>query len=139
MVAHEFYPQQAIRILLDSQGRDLTTRVQAAAFDKQLQFVDKKQARALLQQLRQNIQQHIHTAWQPAEAQQQRLLEQAEQLLEQRMASAQQRLRELQQRNPAVRQSEVDALLARHQQLRAALAKPMLQLDSVRLVVNSPA
>ncbi|MGQ4277026.1 SNF2-related protein [Pseudidiomarina sp. E22-M8] len=138
LVAHEFYPQQAIRILLDSQGRDLTSRVQTAAFDKQLLFVDKKQARALLQELRQSIQQHIHSAWQPAEAQQQLLLEQAQQVLEQRMASAQQRLQELQQRNPTVRQSEVDALSSRQLQLTAAIVKPMLQLDSVRIVVNSP-
>ncbi|MDN7125242.1 DEAD/DEAH box helicase family protein [Pseudidiomarina sp. 1APP75-32.1] len=139
LVAQEFYPQQAIRVLLDSQGRDLTSRVQANAFDKQLQFIDKKQSRALLQQLRQTIQQHIQSAWQPAETQQQALIAQAAERLEQRMAAAQQRLQQLQQRNPAVRQSEVDALNSRQQQLTAALRQPMLQLDSVRIVVNSPA
>ncbi|CAB0151639.1 RNA polymerase-associated protein RapA [Pseudidiomarina piscicola] len=138
LVAHEFYPQQGIRLLLDSKGRDLTARVQAGAFDKQLSFIDKKQARAMLQELRQTIQQHIQSAWRAAEVQQQTFIDDAKQRLEQEMASAQQRLLELQQRNPAVRQSEVDALTERQQQLSLALSKPMLQLDSVRIVVNSP-
>ncbi|RUO57835.1 RNA polymerase-associated protein RapA [Pseudidiomarina insulisalsae] len=139
MVAHEFYPQQNVRVLLDSQGRDLTTRVPAKALDQQLQFVDKKQARKLLQQLRQNLQQHIQAAWAPAEQQQQALLAAADDRLTTEMGRARQRLHELKQRNPAVRQSEIDALDERQQQLTQALKQPLLQLDSVRVMVNLPA
>lgn len=139
VVAHEFYPQQAIRVLLDSQGRDLTARVPAQALDQQLQFVDKKQARALLQQLRQTLQSHIQAAWQPAEAAQQQRLATAAEALQQSMQRAQQRLRELRARNPAVRQSEVEALQQRQHLLEQALQQPLLQLDSVRLMVNLPA
>ncbi|WP_258808334.1 helicase-related protein [Pseudidiomarina sp. CB1] len=139
LVAQEFYPQQSLRVLLDSQGRDLTTRVAAGALDQQLQFVDKKQARQLMQQLRQQLQQHIKAAWEPAEQQQQQRVVQAQQQLTQTMHAAQQRLHELKQRNPAVRQAEVDALTEREQQLQQALQQPLLQLDSVRVMVNMPA
>lgn len=139
LVAQEFYPQQSLRVLLDSQGRDLTARVAAPALDQQLQFFDKKQARQLLQQLRQALQQHISAAWPHAEKQQKDCLRQAQQQLEQTMAAAQQRLQELKQRNPAVRQAEVDALAEREQQLQQALQQPLLQLDSVRVMVNMPA
>lgn len=138
LVASEFYSHQRLRVLLDSQGRDLTQRVAAAALDQQLQFVDKKQGRQLLQQLRQALQQHIKKAWPLAEKQQQQLIEAAQQQLQQRMQQAQQRLHELKQRNPAVRQAEVDALDEREQQLTKALEQPLLQLDSVRLMVNMP-
>ncbi|RUO52397.1 helicase-related protein [Pseudidiomarina homiensis] len=139
LVAQEFYPQQSLRVLLDSQGRDLTTRVAAGALDQQLQFIDKKQARQLMQQLRQQLQQHIKAAWEPAEQQQQQRVVQAQQQLTQTMQAAQQRLQELKQRNPAVRQAEVDALTEREQQLQQALKQPLLQLDSVRVMVNMPA
>lgn len=138
LVAHEFYPQQSLRVLLDSQGRDLTTRVATNALDQQLQFVDKKQARQLMQQLRQALQQHIKAAWQPAEAQQQKRLQQARAELEKCMAQAKQRLQELKLRNPAVRQAEIDALEQRQEQLAQALQQPILQLDSVRVMVNMP-
>ncbi|WP_244993736.1 helicase-related protein [Pseudidiomarina sediminum] len=139
LVAHEFYPQQAIRVLLDSQGRDLTARVPAKALDQQLQFVDKKQGRALLQQLRQTLQSHIHAAWQPAEQAQRERIQAASADVQQSMQRAQQRLTELQARNPAVRQSEIEALRERQQLLEQALQQPLLQLDSVRLMVNLPA
>ncbi len=138
LVAQEFYPQQSLRVLLDSQGRDLTARVGAGALDQQLQFLDKKQARQLMQQLRQQLQQHIKTAWQPAEQQQQALLSAAQVQIEQVMGAAKQRLEQLKQRNPAVRQAEIDALEQREQQLQQALQQPLLQLDSVRVMVNSP-
>lgn len=138
LVAHEFYPHQAMRVLLDSQGRELTARVNASAFDKQLQFIDKKQARALLQQLRPQIQQLITQAWQPAQQQQQQLLAQAQAKISAELGQQLQRLHELKQRNPAVRESEIEALQVRQQRLLSALEQPQLQLDSARIIVNMP-
>ncbi|WP_411360126.1 SNF2-related protein [Pseudidiomarina salilacus] len=138
LVAHEFYPHHAMRVLLDSQGRELTARVNAGAFDKQLQFIDKKQARALLQQLRPQIQQLITQAWQPAQQQQQQLLAQAQAKISAELGQQLQRLHELKQRNPAVRESEVEALQERQQRLLSALEQPQLQLDSARIIVNMP-
>jgi ATP-dependent helicase HepA len=138
LVAHEFYPHHAMRVLLDSQGRELTARVNASAFDKQLQFIDKKQARALLQQLRPQIQQLITQAWQPAQQQQQQLLAQAQAKISAELGQQLQRLHELKQRNPAVRESEIEALQVRQQRLLSALEQPQLQLDSARIIVNMP-
>ncbi|HET8816717.1 MAG TPA: helicase-related protein, partial [Pseudidiomarina sp.] len=56
LAVQEFYPRQAIRVLLDSQGRELSQKVPAASLDKQLQFMDKKQARLIIKQLRPALQ-----------------------------------------------------------------------------------
>ncbi|WP_369742672.1 SNF2-related protein [Pseudidiomarina sp. PP-1MA] len=137
--AHEFYPQQRIRVLLDSQGRDLTAKVAAAGLDKQLLPLDKKQARGLLKQLRGPCQQAIKTAWSPAEQAQSSFVATAATAVEQQLAQQLARLEQLQQHNPLVRDSEINAVRERREQLLQALTQPVLQLDAVRVMVNIPA
>ncbi|WP_417659802.1 SNF2-related protein [Pseudidiomarina sp.] len=139
LVMSEFYPRHSFRVLLDSNGRDLTDKVAAGVLDKQLQFIDKKQARQLLKQLRSACQKAIQTAWKPAELCQQHQLEQARHHVREAMSSQQQRLIKLRERNPMVRDSEIEAVASRQQGLLEALEQPVLQLDSVRVIVNMPA
>lgn len=139
VVISEFYPRQTFRVLLDSQGRNLTEKVTASALDSQLQFVDKKQARLLMKQLRRECQQAIQSAWRYAEQQQQHVLEHAAARAEEVLSAQHQRLVNLQQRNPMVRESELTAVNQRRENILAALEQPLLQLDSVRLIVNVPA
>ena len=137
-VAADFYPRQSIRLLFDSQGRDLSSKVAAAGFDQQLHSVDKQTARGLLKQLRPRWQELLKQAWIPAEQQQREYAEQALKQLQQELDRAQQRLDLLLQRNPAAPAVELSALTERRQQLLQGISQPMLQLDAVRLVVNSP-
>lgn len=139
LIATEFYPRQTFRVLFDSQGRNLTDKVTASALDNQLQFIDKKQGRLLLKQLRRESQQAIQNAGQLAEQQQQQAITAAVAHMQQRLTDQFERLQRLKQRNPMVRQSELDAVHERKQQLQHALSQPLLQLDSVRLIVNIPA
>lgn len=137
-VAAEFYPRQSLRVLLDSQGRDLSNKVTSTAFDGQLHSVDKQTARGLLKQLRPQWQQLLKQAWQPAEQQQQQLAEAALVALERELNRAQQRMQQLLQRNPQAPAVELAALQQRRQQLLQGIQQPLLQLDAVRLVVNLP-
>ncbi len=137
-VAAEFYPRQTLRVLLDSQGRDLSSKVNSQAFDGQLHSVDKQTARGLLKQLRARWQELLKQAWAPAEQQQQQLAQQALQHLERDLDRAQQRMQQLLQRNPNAPAVELAALQLRRQQLLQGIEQPLLQLDAVRLVVNSP-
>ncbi|CAI8152959.1 MAG: RNA polymerase-associated protein RapA [Pseudidiomarina mangrovi] len=137
-VAAEFYPRQTLRVLLDSQGRDLSTKVGSQGFDSQLQRVDKQTARGLLKQLRPQWQQLLKQAWGPAEQQQQQLAAGALKQLEGELDRAQQRMQQLLQRNPQAPAVELAALQQRRQQLLQGITQPLLQLDAVRLVVNLP-
>lgn len=138
-VATEFYPRQTFRVLLDSQNRDLTDKVAAAALDSQLQFIDKKQGRQLIKQLRSECQEAIHNAWRSAEQQQHIAINRAIEHMQTQLERQFNRLEKLKQRNPLVRQSELDAISERQALLLQALKSPLLQLDSVRLIVNIPA
>lgn len=139
LVADEFYPLQRFRVLLDSQGRDLTAKVPAAALDKQCHFVDKKAARQLLKQLRSQCQQLVNAAWTHAETAQQSAIVAAEAMVTKQLTDQLARLEQLQQRNPNVRPAELAALQARRQDLQKSMQQPQLKLDSLRLIVNAPA
>ena len=138
LAVQEFYPHHSFRVLLDGQGRDLTPKVAPGVLDKQLQFLDKKQARLLLKQLRAECQQAIQTAWKPAEALQQKALTQASEQVKATLNHELNRLLKLKQSNPLVRDSEVEALNQRRDALIEAFKQPLLQLDSVRIMVNMP-
>lgn len=138
LAVQEFYPHHSLRVLLDGQGRDLTPKVAPGVLDKQLQFLDKKQARLLLKQLRAECQQAIQTAWKPAEELQQKELTQASEQVNATLNQELNRLLKLKQSNPLVRDSELEALTQRRDALIEAFKQPLLQLDSVRIMVNMP-
>lgn len=139
LAVQEFYPRQSIRVLLDSQGRDLSDKVATDGLDKQLQFMDKKQARLIIKQLRPALQQAMVAAVQPAEAMQQPLLDRTKAQIESTLSKQFERLQKLQQRNPMIRDEELEAVQQRQQQLLKAIEQPLLQLDTARIIVNIPA
>lgn len=122
----------------NSKGRDLTDKVAAEVLERQLHFVDKKQAKLILKQLRSDCQQHIQGALEPAEQQQQKALAQATAAMQQQLERELTRLQQLQQRNPYVRPSEVLAVQDRQAGLLEAFAQPLLQLDAARIIINIP-
>lgn len=139
LMVNEFYPRQSFRVLLDSQARDLSAKVAPGVLAKQLQFIDKKQARLLLKQLRTDIQLAIKTGWKPAEAMQQQAIATACEKVTQQLDGSYQRLVKLSERNPLVRDSELIALKERQSNLLKAIQEPLLQLDSACIMVNLPA
>lgn len=138
LAVQEFYPQQCFRILMDSQGRNLTDKVAADTLERQLHFIEKKQAKLILKQLRSECQQTIQRAWHPAEQLQATAIASATTMMQEQLERELTRLRQLQQRNPYVRPSEIDAVKQRRGLLLEAFAQPLLQLDATRIIINIP-
>lgn len=138
LAGQEFYPPQLLRVFVDSTGRNLSERVAAEALEAQLRHVDKKQARLILKQLRSPIQQLLGSTWEPAEQLQQPLIERAQQRLQTQLGQQIERLRYLSTRNPAVTAEDIEQVRQRQHTLMQALTAPVLQLDSIRVIVNVP-
>ncbi|NQZ05279.1 RNA polymerase-associated protein RapA [Idiomarina sp.] len=135
-VAQEFFPLQNHRILLDSQGRELTSKVPRDALTKQADFMDKKTSRQILKQLRDVTKSHLEVARSSAEAW---LVEQSAAIrtrINESLGKELDRLTKLKQRNPSVRDSEIRAIELRKQTLLEALEQPQLSLFAVRILVN---
>ncbi len=138
IAAQEFYPQQRLRILLDSQGRELSDKVPRDALTQQASFLDKKTARQIVRQLRDSAQQFIQQQQPTAEAWLQQRIEQACEQAQQRLSQQKQRLVALKEKNPAVRDDEINAIDARQTAVMQALKQPTLSLFAIRILVNQP-
>lgn len=134
----EFYPQQRLRILLDSQGRDLTSKVPRDALTQQATFLDKKTARQIVKQLRDTAQEYIQQQQSPADEWRQQCIDAAQQQASAELNRQQQRLIELQQRNPAVRDAEIAAIAQRLNTMTEAFHQASLSLFAIRILVNHP-
>ena len=138
LAAQEFYPQQQLRILLDSQGRDLSDKVPRDALTQQANFLDKKTGRQIVKQLRDTAQQFIQQQQSTAEQWRDRCITQAQQQAQTELTAQKQRLVELKKQNPAVRADEIDAIDTRLNALSEALQQTNLSLFAIRILVNQP-
>lgn len=134
----EYYPQQRLRILLDSQGRNLTEKVPRDALTQQATFIDKKTARQIVKQLRDTAQTFIQQQQSQADNWRNEKIAAASEHARQHLAAQKQRLVELKQHNPAVRQDEIEAIEQRSEALLQALQQASLSLFSIRILVNQP-
>lgn len=134
----EYYPQQRLRILLDSQGRNLTDKVPRDALTQQATFIDKKTARQIVKQLRDTAQGFIQQQQPHADAWRNQRITEASEEARQQLAGQKQRLIELQQHNPAVRQDEIDAIEQRSNALLEVMQQASLSLFSIRILFNQP-
>jgi len=135
-VAQEFFPLQNHRILLDSQGRELTSKVPRDALTKQADFMDKKTSRQILKQLRDITKSHLEVARSSAEAWLEQQSAAIGSRISENLGKELERLTKLKQRNPSVRESEIEAIKMRQQTLLEALKQPQLSLFAVRILVN---
>ncbi|MGM0480921.1 MAG: RNA polymerase-associated protein RapA [Pseudomonadota bacterium] len=138
LAAQEFFPQQRLRVLLDSQGRELSAKVPRDTLTQQASFLDKKTARQIVRELRDTARTFIEQQQDTAE---QWLTEQtatAQTKVQQRLEKQKQRLLWLKERNPSVRDDEIAAVDLRREQLQEALQQPNLSLYAIRILVNQP-
>ncbi|WP_404400219.1 RNA polymerase-associated protein RapA [Idiomarina seosinensis] len=138
LAAQEFFPQQRLRILLDSQGRELSAKVPRDALTQQASFLDKKTARQIVKQLRDTARSFIEQQQSVAEQWVAGQATAAQEQAEQQLKKQKQRLLRLQERNPSVRDDEIDAVEQRQQLLQEALQQPTLSLYAIRILVNQP-
>lgn len=131
------YPTPPLRILLDKNGRDLSSKITAATLNQQLHFVNKKSAAQMVRALRKPCQQLLKDSWEPAETALKRACSDAGQHINSQLQRELDRLLSLRERNPSIREDEITTLRDRQAALAHAFAHPQVKVDSVRLVVNA--
>lgn len=133
----KLYPTQPVRLLLDSQGRDLSQSINAVTLDKQLHFVNKKSAANMIKALRKPLQTVVKKGVSEAEESLQEACREAAQVRLRTLDREIERLQHLQARNPSVRDDEIDALQQQREAWQKAFAEPQISIDSMRVIVNA--
>lgn len=133
----KLYPTPMVRVLGDSQGRDLSAKINAQTLSRQLHFVNKKTAAQMVKALRKPLQEVVKTLLEQAG---QQLIAACHEAAAVRLGHLEQeitRLQHLQRKNPSIRADEVAALQAHHDAWQAAFNAPQISLDSMRVIVNA--
>ena len=129
-----YLPSSRIRLLLDHTGKPLGQISEAVLNDKQ-QIVKRHIASKITKSKRDELQVLIGQASRMAEKSADKLRESASLEASQQLSHEIQRLEALQAINPSVRDSELDALRYRRDQILASLEQTELVMDAIRVVI----
>ncbi len=132
--AQRFLPPSARRMLIDEQGQERSSEIDADALGGKCLRPRRPLARALLQAKSKVIEAMVTLAEQEAARETQTLREQAGARMRAQLDAELDRLRDLARRNPAVRAEEIAALEAERAALAETLANSRLRLDALRLI-----
>ncbi|MCH8536198.1 MAG: RNA polymerase-associated protein RapA [Alkalimonas sp.] len=132
-----YLPVTPLRLLLETQGRNLAQAVPAEQLEKQLEPVAKQAAVKIVRALRSQLDPVLQQAEQHALQQLAAVKQQAKEQMQQALQEEIQRLQQLQAVNPAVRPAEIAYLQQQQTELNTYIDKARLKLDAVRLVVVS--
>ncbi|RUO24310.1 RNA polymerase-associated protein RapA [Aliidiomarina minuta] len=135
----QLYPTAPVRLFLDSSGRNMDSKITAQTLNKQLHFVNKKSGAQMVKALRKPCQQLVKDSWPEAENKLNQACAVAGTDICNQLEDEIRRMRTLRERNPSIREDEIQALEQKKENLEKAFAKPQLNIDSVRLVVNAGA
>lgn len=130
-----FLPPTAVRLLLDGQGRDLSANVALDKLAAQWRPLEMRLVRALLKAHGAAVSALVQQAPAIANERSTAIIAAARQQMENALCGEIDRLEALSAINPAVRQSEINALRQQRQLLREALARAEVQVDSLCLMV----
>lgn len=133
----KLYPTPMVRVLGDSQGRDLSTKINAQTLTRQLHFVNKKAAAQMVKALRKPIQDVVKTLLEQAGQQLVTACHEAATVRLHRLEQEITRLQHLQSKNPSIRADEIATLQAYRDAWQAAFNAPQISLDSMRVIVNA--
>lgn len=128
-------PLTTVRVVVDSNGNDLSQILTPAHLQKLGQKVAKRSAQDLVRHARQPILQMVEKAEQLAAAQRAPLLAAASESMTAEFASEQERLQALAAVNPNIRQEEIQFLQQAEQQSLTAMQSANLKLDAIRVAM----
>ncbi|MGB1237748.1 MAG: RNA polymerase-associated protein RapA [Pseudomonadales bacterium] len=130
------YIDQAMhRVLLDSNGNDLSAVLSGANISKLAQRVPKRSAQNLIKHARDQIEQQISKVDSLALKQQPAMVEQALKAVELDMSSEVSRLEALAEVNPNIRPSEIEYQRQALEQLKDYASSLQLKLEALRIIV----
>ncbi len=132
---NRYLPPQSLRLLLDGQGNNLSSKVKFKGLSRQLVRMKKSLGREVVKLRKDQLRQLLDTAENLAEEALPSILELAQvdmrELLDPEIA----RLTALQHKNPAVRSEEINQLVQLRKQLDTSLNAATLRLDALRVIV----
>ncbi|SEI50574.1 ATP-dependent helicase HepA [Allopseudospirillum japonicum] len=130
-----FLPPTGIRLLLDTQGRNLAASVSFKGLSRQLEWVKKSVAREVVKMRAPILRELIEQGDKLAQAEMPTLVEKAQTQMHQQLEQEIARLHALQQINTCIREEEVQVLKIRQQALAEALNQTQVHLDAIRVIV----
>lgn len=131
-----FMPQSMLRVLMDSNGKDLSAALDIEKLSKLLQKVPRNNAQELVRHARPKLIEILQKSEEKALPQQQELIAAAQQQVTQEINAELARMRALALVNPNVRQSEIDYLEQRLAISQHYLSQAKLRLDSLRVIMT---
>ena len=131
-----FIPQSMLRILMDTNGKDLSALLSIEKMSKLLQKVPRNNAQGLVRHARPALNEMLHKAEEKALPQQAALIAAAQQQVADEINAELSRMNALAKVNPNVRQSEIDYLQQRLAVSQQYLSQAKLRLDSLRVIMT---
>jgi len=135
LLLQRYLPLTTMRVVIDSQGNDVSELLTEAHFDKRGQRVRMLTAQDLIRHTRGKINAMIGQAETVAETQRQAIIETARSTMQRLQQDELKRLRALAEVNPNIRQEEIDHLAEETAQLDRYLDSAHLKLEAVRVAV----
>ncbi|MES2823848.1 MAG: RNA polymerase-associated protein RapA [Pseudomonadota bacterium] len=131
-----FIPQSMLRVLMDTNGKDLSALLSIEKMSKLLQKVPRNNAQSLVRHARPALNDMLHNAEAKAFPQQSALIAAAQQRVADEINAELARMNALAKVNPNVRQSEIDYLQQRLAISQQYLSQAKLKLDSLRVIMT---
>jgi len=135
LMLQRYLPLTTTRVVIDSQGNDVSELLTEAHFDKRGQRVRMLTAQDLIRHTRGKISAMIGQAEAIAEKQKPAIIEAARSTMQRLQQDELNRLRALAEVNPNIRQEEIDHLAGETTQLAHYLDTAHLKLEAVRVAV----
>ena len=132
---NRYLPPQSLRLLLDGQGNDLSSKVKFKGLSRQLVRMKKSLGREVVKVRKDQLRQLLDKAEILAEAALPSMLEVAQEDMRELLDPEIARLTALLKTNSAVRNEEVEQLVQLRQTLDASLNTANLRLDALRVIV----
>ena len=130
-----YMPQSLIRVLLDSNGKDLSSVLGIDQVGKLLQKVPRNNAQEVVRQARPLLSSMLQQAEEKTHSKQAELIAAAQAQVSEQLNNELERMKALMQVNPNVRQSEIDYVQQRLAASQHYLSQAKLRLDALRVIM----
>lgn len=130
-----FLPPTPIRILLDSQNRDLSDIINHEQLNTLSSSIRKSARLAVIKEIRTQLEQLLGRADEMVQSRLPALLAEADTRVEKIVGGEQARLQELQQVNPAIRDDEIAFFASQRDTVQKHIASATLELQAARVVI----
>ena len=134
---HRYLPVQPIRMLFNTEGKDLSKVVSHDNLNKMTTKLKMRVARPVVEQVRDEIEKMIKHSQVASESLLPAIIEQAKSAMQQSLGEELQRLKSLQAVNPNIRDGEIEFLQHQIGESSHYIERAKLQMQAIRLIINS--